>query len=95
MQYDNYIYSSTASNRLVLFPAISEGLNKTCTNISILYLFNDYEISPTRSDLIMLETYKTFDDRIIFSPGTNATLTIEDDGMLEIYTVDIHALILS
>ena len=74
------IISSTGIGGLVLFPAIFEGLDKTCTNLSII-LFNDDWISPPRSDSIMLETYKTFDDRIIFSPGTNATLTIEDDGI--------------
>ena len=46
----------TGSSGLVLFPAISEGLNKTCTNLSIFHLFNNFEISLPRFDLIILQT---------------------------------------
>ena len=77
-----YIYFSIyfSTDNFVLLSPLVEGLNKTCTNISI-FLINDDRISPPRRFSIMLDTYYIYEDRITFPSEANATLYIEDDGM--------------
>ena len=79
--FHNDTCSSVGDGNFKLFPAISEGLDKTCVNISLILPIDDV-ISQPWSGSIMLEKYKIFDGRIMFPEGhrNDVALTIEDDG---------------